>query len=190
MRQEKYKIVDGHCVALRDFGFVRKGETGGLIETEGNLSQWGDCWVFPNANVCGGARVNGDARVSDRALIRGNAIVAGNARICGQSQVYGSAIVSGNAILQGECQVYGKAQVFGGMLLHGTAKIRITPTSIVRSDGYTFIYVPCADGEMRVLAGCRYFTMEQALAHWKKARKGTRLGNETLKILAALESIG
>ena len=39
---------------------------------------------------------------------------------------------------------------------------------IMRSDGYCFIAVPCADGEKRVLAGCHYFTLAEAKKHWNK----------------------
>lgn len=48
-------------VALRDFGDVRKGDIGGWIENENNLSHDDDCWVYDNAEVCGEARVYGDA---------------------------------------------------------------------------------------------------------------------------------
>ena len=44
-------------VALRDFGNVEAGETGGWIEKEENLSHGSDCWVYGEARVCDEARV-------------------------------------------------------------------------------------------------------------------------------------
>ena len=41
--------------ALKDFGNVKKGELGGYVESERNLSQEGNCWVCGNAKVCGDA---------------------------------------------------------------------------------------------------------------------------------------
>ena len=41
--------------ALKDFGNVKKGELGGYVESEHNLSQEGNCWVCGNAKVCGDA---------------------------------------------------------------------------------------------------------------------------------------
>ena len=38
------------------FGNVKKGDLGGWIEKEDNLSQEGDCWVFGDAWVYGDAR--------------------------------------------------------------------------------------------------------------------------------------
>ena len=71
--------------ALKDFGNVKKGELGGYVESERNLSQEGNCWVCGNAKVCGDAEVCGNAKVY------GNAWVYGNAEVCGNARVYGDA---------------------------------------------------------------------------------------------------
>jgi len=56
----------------------------------------------------------------------------------------------------------------------------------MRSDGFSFCYVSCADREHRVIAGCRYFTMPEAREHW-----GTEhpKHEETCVILDALERL-
>ena len=51
--------------ALRDFGTVKKGEKGGFVEKEENLSHDGDCWIF------------GSAIVQDCAVVKHSAIVCG-----------------------------------------------------------------------------------------------------------------
>ena len=44
--------------ALKDIGTsVKKGDLGGFIEGESNLSQKGDCWVYSNARVYGNAEI-------------------------------------------------------------------------------------------------------------------------------------
>ena len=43
--------------ALRDFGNVTKGDIGGYIESEKNLSQDGNAWVSGNARVYGDADI-------------------------------------------------------------------------------------------------------------------------------------
>ena len=67
--------------ALRDFGNVTKGDIGGYIESEKNLSQDGDAWVYGNAWVSGNARVYGNAWVYGDARVSGNAQVSGDADI-------------------------------------------------------------------------------------------------------------
>ena len=76
--------------AVRDFGDVKAGDLGGWIETESNLSNDGNAWVYGNSRVYGDARVYGNAWVS------GNAWVYGNAEVYGNAWVYGDARVSGS----------------------------------------------------------------------------------------------
>ena len=50
--------------ALISFEGVKKGDVGGYVESEKNLSQSGDAWVYGNAKVYGNAEVYGNAWVS------------------------------------------------------------------------------------------------------------------------------
>ena len=77
--------------ALKDFGNVKKGELGGYVESEYNLSQIGNCWVYGNARVCGDAELCGNAKVCGDAEVCGNAKVCGDAELCGNAKVYGNA---------------------------------------------------------------------------------------------------
>ena len=72
MGKKLYRIL-----ALIRFGTVFKGELGGYVEAEKNLSQSGDAWVFGNARVFGNAQVSGDARVFGDARVSGDAWVFG-----------------------------------------------------------------------------------------------------------------
>lgn len=83
--------------ALKDFRDVKKGTVGGYIESEQNLSQEGNAWVYGNAWVSGDARISDDARVYGNAQVYGNVRVSDDARVYGDAQVYGNAQVSGNA---------------------------------------------------------------------------------------------
>ena len=47
--------------ALISFSGIEKGEVGGYIASEKNLSQSGNAWVYGNARVYGNAEVYGDA---------------------------------------------------------------------------------------------------------------------------------
>ena len=50
--------------ALISFSGIEKGELGGYVASEKNLSQSGNAWVSGDARVSGNAEVSGDARVS------------------------------------------------------------------------------------------------------------------------------
>ena len=79
---KKYKLTD-ECItigehklyrieALKDFYIVEKGDKGGFIESEENLSHFNNCWVYYNARVSNNAVVSGNAVVSSYAKIASN----------------------------------------------------------------------------------------------------------------------
>ena len=58
----------------------------------------------------------------------------------------------------------------------------------VRSDGYHFMLMRLTGEKVpMVRAGCRWFSLANAKAHWQITRTGTQLGNESLDILIWLE---
>ena len=136
---KKYKLIDetkifGTIVfhrikALKDFGNVCKGDLGGWIKKEANLSQEGSCWVYDdaevygNARVCGDAEVFGDAKVFGDAEILGKARVYGDARVCGDAKVLGNARVYDNAWVFGNARVCGNAMVFGKAFVSDNAEV-------------------------------------------------------------------
>ena len=82
--------------ALKDFSNVSKGDLGGWIKKESNLSQLNNAWVYDDAKVYGNARVYGDAWVSGSAKVYGNAWVYDDARVYDDAKVYGNAKVYGD----------------------------------------------------------------------------------------------
>ena len=67
--EKKYELIPSdkeglyRIKALRDFNDVKKGDIGGYVESEKNLSQLGDCWIYDNA------RVHNNAQVCDNAIV-------------------------------------------------------------------------------------------------------------------------
>ena len=86
---------------------VKAGDLGGWLECERNLSHYGNCWVYGDANVFGNAEVWGNAEVL------GNAKVWGDAEVCGNAEVYGGAMVCGDAEVYGDTKIGGDAIVRG-----------------------------------------------------------------------------
>ena len=94
---EEAKEVGGHILhriqAMRDFGGVQKGDLGGWVESEENLSHDGDCWIFDNGRVFDNGWVFGDGKVF------GNGEVYGNGRVSGNGKVFGNAKIGFNAYI-------------------------------------------------------------------------------------------
>ena len=119
--EKKYKLTEesiNYCnktlyriESLKDFSIVKKGDKGGYIEKEDNLSQEGDCWISDNAKVFDSAVVSGDAKVY------------GNAKVCGNTKVFGDAYVYGNALVYNNAVIYGKAEVFSDAVVYDKVRI-------------------------------------------------------------------
>lgn len=99
--------------ALMDFSDVKTGDKGGFVQSENNLSQLGNAWVYGNAKVYGNAEVYDNAEVFGNAEVYDNAKVRGNAEVCGNAEVYGNAFVCDYVKVRGDANVYGKAEVRG-----------------------------------------------------------------------------
>src|SRR5574344_2837097 len=67
--------------ALKEFAEVKKGDLGGWVESEYNLSQDGTCWVYDDAKVFENARISLDAIIFDKAEVSDNAKVYDHAWI-------------------------------------------------------------------------------------------------------------
>ena len=150
--------------ALKDFGNVNKGDLGGFIESEDNLSQEGITWVYDNARVFGDAKVFGNALVYGYAVVFGTVLVYGNAQVSGDVQLYGNAQLCGNAQVSGDACIYGNAKV--------TSVDDYSTISNFGTQYRTTTFFRCEDGEIRVSCGCFYGTIPE----FKNQVKGTREG--------------
>ena len=140
--------------ALKDFRNVKKGETGGYIESERNLSHEGEAWVYGNACV------SGDARISDDAWVYGNAQVYGNARVYGDAWVSGNAQVYGNACVYGDAQVYGNAQVSGNAQVLNRHSV-VWFSNVGTENGTLTVY--CGKNGLIATRGCLTGSVEEFL---------------------------
>ena len=49
--------------AIKDFGDVKAGDKGGWVESERNLSQQGNCWIYDDSIAFGNLHVSGNAKI-------------------------------------------------------------------------------------------------------------------------------
>ena len=160
---------------------VRKGELGGWIEKESNLS--GDAWVYGNARVYGNAWVYGDACVYGNARVYGNACVYGNARVYGNAEVYGDACVSGDA------WVYGNACVYGNARVYGNAEVRSSKDYCVYKNTWSsFRWFTYTRSNKMWKVGCFYGTGAELIAKaYKDSEKSGKCYEAIVKAQEAIE---
>ena len=142
--EKKYELVMNNLItlnrrtlfrikALRDIPEfnVKKGDLGGFVESEANLSHSGNAWVRDSAKIMGNAFVFGNALVCHNAvvhcsaLVYDSAIVYQNAIVSDFARVGDDSLVGKNARIRDNALVYGNAQVLGNMYLYV-----ITPVSV------------------------------------------------------------
>lgn len=51
--------------AVKDFADVKKGDLGGWVESESNLSQEGDCWLYDYTAAYGGTIICGNGKIEN-----------------------------------------------------------------------------------------------------------------------------
>lgn len=116
-------------IALKNFGDVKIGSKGGYVESEDNLSQTGNCWIYDRACVFGkaevsdNAKIKGSATVFDNAKVSENAKVLDNAEVFDNAQIYGNSTVSGDAKVSEKAEVFDNAKVLWDAQVSGTSKI-------------------------------------------------------------------
>ena len=104
--------------ALKSFGKVRKGDLGGFVEKEDNLSHDGTCWIYDDAKVCDNAKIHDNASVRNNVVICNNVNIYNNVRICdnvkihGYVRIYDKVRISENAEIYGGVQIYGNAEIY------------------------------------------------------------------------------
>lgn len=165
---KKYKLTNETIVhfgftlyrieALMDFSDVKTGDKGGFVQSENNLSQLGNAWVYGNAKVYDNAVVYDNAEVYGNAFVCGNAKVYGNAKVCGNASVYGNAFVCGYAKVYDNAKVCSNAEVCGNAGVYGKAEVRGDAKVYKNSDYIVF---------KNWWSSGRYFTWTRSNKMWK-----------------------
>lgn len=101
---------------------IHVGELGGYVETEDNLSQEGNCWIFGDAKVKDGGKVIDDAiifdkvMVSNNSVIRGNSVVRDRCFVTHRSDIFDSTLV-------GDVTVSDQSSIHSGSFLYGEIEV-------------------------------------------------------------------
>ena len=133
--------------ALRDIGKsdIHKGDLGGYIEKEENLSQYDNSWVSDDAMVFDDAEVFDDARVFGRARVFDRARVFGAAEIASDAEVGGNARIFGNVRVNRGAKVCSDADI---MWISKIGSCLRTTTAFKTKDGKIKIKCDCFEGSL------------------------------------------
>lgn len=136
MTDKKYKIrkdlsikFEGHTLyrieALRNISYdVDKGDIGGFVEDEYNLSRDFDCWIYNDAKVFGEASIYNNAVILNNAIVKNHAIVDTNCVICGNAILDGYVHIRGNVTVCDNAQILNTAYIFDDVVIRNNVIIK------------------------------------------------------------------
>ena len=198
MKAKKYKLTEEtinindrtlyRIESLKDFSNVKKGDKGGFVEKESNLSHYGDCWICDNAKVYGNAIICDNARVYNNTEIYGNAEVYGYTMVKNNVKVYGDALICGDTLVYDNARICGNAVVYG--------KARICRDAIITSNSDYIVfknwwssgrYFTWTKSNNMWKVGCFYGTGEQLIE--KAYKDSEKSGREYEKIVRYTETV-
>mgnify|MGYP003627980356 CR=1 FL=1 len=127
---EVYRVV-----ALKSFGNVTKGDIGGWVEDEDNLSQQGNCWIFDEAMavnrsmVAGNAEMHDYSKMLDDSMIWDHSRMYDNAQMCNNSGMYDNSKMLNNSEMHDSSEMWdnskmsGNSKMFNNSRMYGTAEL-------------------------------------------------------------------
>ena len=123
---EETMEYDGHTLhrikALKSFrtlkndywGYtINKGDLGGWVESEKNLSQEGNCWIRDNSKVYGEAKITDDRVINESEIHNG--VTAGGRGVINRSKISGCILIysGSNVVIISDSEIYGDNIVIG-----------------------------------------------------------------------------
>ena len=117
--------------ALKDFRNVRKGDTGGYVENEYNLSQEGDCWIYDEAKAMDNSRIYDNSvmynysvmydysEIHDSSIMHDNGRMYNNSRMYDYSEIHDSSIMHDNGRMYNDSEMYGDSELNNKAKLYG-----------------------------------------------------------------------
>ena len=212
--EKKYKLTDEtiefngvklyRIEALKDFSLVKKGDKGGFVQSERNLSQFENCWIYDDSKAFGNSLVRSDA------VLRCNSIICDNAIAEGYSRIYKNSIVCQYAFISNYAKISHNSFVYGNTFVCENSRVtksRVTGYATVGGYANIFNALIERDSDYMVFknwwSSLRHFTWTRSNNMWKvgcfygtgeelieKAYKDSELsGREYKRVVEYVESI-
>lgn len=111
--------------------------------------------------------MRGHAAVGEGARVMGNVEMYGDACVSGTARVRGNVVMRGEAVVTGYAELLGNAEMSGGIVHRGK---HAEVYHFGSCDNYSRCLVQIG-GVAWVGAGCRWFTLTDAIEHWSNHDK-------------------
>ena len=98
--------------ALEDFYDVEKGDLGGWLQSEDNLSQEGYCWIYDNAKCVDNARMYDNSRIYNNAVMYDYSAMYDDSRMYDYSAMYDNSRMYDYGRMYDDSAMYGCSEIY------------------------------------------------------------------------------
>ena len=133
---EKYEILmdkentiewKGHTLhrirALRDFGDIRKGDIGGFVENENNLSHKGNCWIYDDAKAMDDSIMYDNSRICDKSELHDDSRMYNYTRMYDYSELHNNSIMNDDSEMHDISKMYGNSIMYDYSEMYGDSEL-------------------------------------------------------------------
>ena len=149
--------------ALKDFADVKAGDLGGYVQSEDNLSQYGDCWIYDEAKALHNASLLDNSTMRDAAVAFDHANMYDNSTMLNNSKLLGESSMFDNATMKDSSIAFGFSEMLKESLLSGRAVLDGNASSTKRALYITTAPYDVTISDHHIKIGVNQFTIKEWL---------------------------
>ncbi len=151
--------VNYRIKALKDFNDVKKGDLGGYVANENNLSHFGNCWLYNNA------RMYDNAELHDNAEMYGVTRMFNNTRMFNDTRMYDNAEMHDNARMHDNTRMFNNAEMYGYANIRGNYKLT---TKLYYPKLYRYVSYPIFERDGKKPTHIRMGCFTRTIKEWQE----------------------
>lgn len=133
----------------------KKGDLGGFVESERNLSQLGNCWIYDNAKCMDNAKIYMNAKMYDNTEMCDSSHMYNDAALYHSAKMFDNAVMWGNARILDNSSMYDNSTMLDSSVMYGNGLLEGNQELHSFSNGdHTCNFYKTKEGNIYLRAGC------------------------------------
>ena len=107
--------------ALKDFSDVKVGDLGGWVQSEDNLSQKGECWIYDEAKCMDNARMYDDSCMYGYSEMYDSSRMHGDSKMHNYSEMHDYSIMYSYSKMYDNAEMHDNSKMYGNSIMYGNS---------------------------------------------------------------------
>ena len=107
--------------ALKNFSDIKKGDLGGWVSSENNLSQEGNCWIYNEAKCMDNARMYDNSCMYDYSEMYDSSRMHGDSKMYNYSEMHNSSRMYGYSKMYDSSEMHDSSTMYGNSIMYGNS---------------------------------------------------------------------